>query len=378
MQILKVFRYSILALFMWSLPSFLLAYGNSSLGALSSVASIVLLLIYFIFENNKGPLPIVFVILGLLYYFIAGLNFVGIENQYYFADIIKYLIVIICGATVMRNSTLPEIYFFLVIGSLSIVINAILFPLSNANFYPTYGRFSGFYLNPNYAGAMSLIGFALSFGIKNKKMKYLGQLIFSIGGFFTLSRYFLSMWVLLNLLSVLVNRKNLIVPITGVFGLIFIFAFADKLSLKADRLNAYYSIFDSDTKVDTKTLENDSRTDTWGLYTDYIMTNPFSGYGYQKFTNGKNGIPGPGVHNTYLLVLGEAGLAPFILIAGIFFYFLTKGYYSFKKTPHFSMLSLVLFTSLMVTHNYFDKFTLLLFSVYLLIVYSEGSKSELE
>ena len=68
----------------------------------------------------------------------------------------------------MRKSKLKEIYIFLLIGALSIIINAVFFPLHNANFYPTYGRFSGFYLNPNYAGAMSLMGFALSFGIKNR------------------------------------------------------------------------------------------------------------------------------------------------------------------------------------------------------------------
>ncbi len=370
MKILKVLRYIILALILWSLPSFLLAYFGPVVGMVSSYLSMALLLLYMTLVSQKGPAIPIFIALSLLYFLLAGLNFSGDEmgERYFFIDMVKCLLVIIAGTVVMRKTSLPELYIFLVIGALSIVINAIFFPLQNANFYPTFGRFSGFYLNPNYGGAISVIGFALSFGIKNKKLKYIGQVIFSIGGFFTLSRYFLLLWVALNLISVFINRKNIVVPMLGGIGLFIIIAFAGRLQLNADRFLAYQSILGGD-KIDTETLQKDSRNETWGFYFDLIYEKPFLGHGYRQFQIKRPGLPG--VHNTYLLVIGEAGAIPFLLIVGLYLFLSIKGYRRFKTEPHHAMLALVLTTGLMVTHNYFDKYSLLLISIYLFLAFTE-------
>ena len=65
---------------------------------------------------------------------------------------------------VAKNTTNKEAFLYLLIGSMSIIIHALVF--SNA-----YGRYAGFYLNPNRAGLICLLGLAFSFTLTNKKFK---------------------------------------------------------------------------------------------------------------------------------------------------------------------------------------------------------------
>lgn len=365
-----ILRYTILALILWALPSFLLVYSGSLLGTVTSYGSLGLMVLYLLVDNNRGRILGPFIVLGLMYYVIGGLNYTGNEERELFVELIKYLIVILCGAQIIRKTTFDELFVFLMIGSLSIIVSAIFFP----DLSPNPGRFSGFYLNPNVGGAISLMGFALSFGIKNKKLKYLGQLIFSVGGFFTLSRYFMGIWVVINLLSVFVSRKNLVVPAIGVVALTLIFTFADKLPLRADRFLAIQSLVSGGNPSQTAALSEDSRTETWASYKNIIMDKPILGNGYKKMQGRHFGL-WAGVHNTYLLVWGEAGIIPFLLIVGMYLFIAVKGYQCFKTEPHHTMLALVLVTALLVTHNYFDKFSLLFMSMYIWIVFTERQKA---
>ncbi len=357
----------ILCSVLWSLPSFILAYFNSTISSLTTYGTFGLILVFYIITNDRGKIIPVFIILGLGYYFISGLNYTGSDEiKYYYYEIIKYLIIIIGGTVVIRKSTLKELYIILLFGAGSCILNAVFFPYHNANFYPTYGRFSGFYLNPNIAGTICLIGFALSFGIAEKWWKYFGQIIFTIAGFVTLSRYFISIWLLMNLLSIIIDKRYVIVPILGTLFLLFIFTFPNALPLKADRFLAYKSIFSGD-QVDVKTLGNDSRTDTWATYTDIIFDKPFLGNGYQKLQGRHFGLHA-GVHNTYLMVLGESGIFPFLILVSLYIFIIKKAFQKFKIEPHHFFLGIVLFTALLVSHNYFDKYFILFLSLYLFII----------
>jgi O-antigen ligase len=361
---MRILRYSILVSILWALPSFVLAYFSPGLGSASSYLTSFLLVAYYIIIKDKGPLPWVFILLGLTYYFIAGLQYTGLSGKDYIILIVKYLIVIIGGAEVLRRTSLQELYIVLIFGGLSIVINTMFFPLYNAHFTPVYGRYSGFYLNPNHAGAICLIGLALNFGVKSRKLKYLGFLVFTLAGFFTFSRYFLAMFLVINMIMVYNNKKYLIAPILGAIGLFVIFTFGSSLNLNTQRFNAFKSIFSNKEKIDTETLEEDSRTETWATYKDIVMDQPLFGHGYGKLQGNHFGHV-EGVHNTYLMVIGEAGIIPFFILIGICFFFLRRGFSYFKTKPEFSILALVLVTALLVSHTYFDKFSLLFISLYL-------------
>jgi O-antigen ligase len=373
---MKILRYAALAGLLLSLPSFVLSYFSSGLGSALSYLTFIILIAYFIRRTPKGRPLFAFILLGLSYYLIAGFNYTGLSDIDFAQLVIKFLIVIICGAEVVRDTSVKEIYLVLLVGALSIVVHAIFFPLYNAEFTPTYGRFSGFYLNPNFAGAICLMGFALSFGMKNPKLKYLGQVIFAVGGFFTFSRYFLGMWIFFNLLSVFISRKNLWVPALGVIGLLIIFAFGSSLKLNTVRFNAIQSIFTGE-HANTAALEEDSRTETWALYKDIILDKPLLGNGFKQL-QGKNSDIGVGVHNTYLLVIGEAGIFPFLILIGIYLFLLIKSFQFFKPEPYLFMSALVLFTALLVSHNYFEKYSLPFLSMYLYIVLTERSKDTLD
>lgn len=369
---MNLLRYIILFLILCNMPSYLLAYFGSTLGSLSSYASSLLLLAYYFLSREKHELIFPFILLGILYYTLSGLNFSEIDPEWYFKDFIRFMIVVVCAVDLLYKTNNKDIYLILLIGGLSIIINAFLFPLANANFYPTYGRFSGFYLNPNFAGTICLIGFALSYSMSIKWLKLGGQLIFTLAGILTFSRSFIVIWLLINMIAIYHSRKNIIVPAIGALVLILLFAISSFLTLNTARFSALQSIF-SDEQIQSETIQKDSRTGTWALYTDIIFDKPFWGNGYEYMQKKLPGLPG--VHNTFLMVLGEAGIIPFFLIIGIYAFLLIKSYSFFRSNPEFFYLSCVLTISLMVGHTYFSNYYNVLISMYLLIQFKKLTPS---
>lgn len=369
---MNLLRYIILFLILCNMPSYLLAYFGSTLGSLSSYASSLLLLAYYFLSREKHELIFPFILLGILYYTLSGLNFSEIDPEWYFKDFIRFMIVVVCAGDLLYKTNNKDIYIILVIGALSIIINAVIFPLANANFYPTYGRFSGFYLNPNFAGSICLIGFALSYSMGNKWFRLGGQLIFTLAGILTFSRSFIVIWLLINIIAIYHNRKNVIAPAIGALVLVVLFAVSSFLTLNTARFSALKSIF-SDEQIQSETIQKDSRTGTWALYTDIIFDKPFWGNGYEYMQKKLPGLPG--VHNTFLMVLGEAGIIPFLLIVGIYIFLLIRSYSLFRSNPEYFYLSCVLTISLMVGHTYFSNYYNVLISMYLLIQFKKLSES---
>ncbi|MBT2163201.1 O-antigen ligase family protein [Zobellia barbeyronii] len=364
-QFMELCKFIILFLILCNIPSYSRAYFGSSFGSITSYASSLFLLIYFVFAKERHALTFPFILLGILYYMLSALGYTGIDTEGLIKEFIRFMIVAICASELLYKTERRDIYVILLIGSLSVIINAFIFPLANANFYPTYGRYSGFYLNPNYAGSICLMGFALSFTVHHKWLKIAGQLCFTLAGILTFSRSFIVIWFFLILISIYNNRKNVMVPMIGAGVLIILFALSSVLSLNQSRFSALKSIFDSDTQVQTKTMTEDSRSDTWSLYTDIILDKPIFGNGYAYMQQKSMGLPG--IHNSYLLVLGEAGILPFLLMLGIYSYLLIKSFYFLKTSPEYFYLTCVVMLGLMVGHGYFSNYYSVLISMFIYI-----------
>lgn len=358
-------RFLILFLILGNIPSYLLAYFGGNLGPIASYASSLLLLFYFVFTKKKHRPLLPFILLGILYFMLSSLNYTAGLAIDFIKEFVRFMIVVVCAVELLYRTNKKEIYIILFIGALSVIINATVFPLANANFYPTYGRYSGFYLNPNFAGTICLVGFALSYSIRPKWFQVAGQLAFTLAGILTFSRGFIVIWLLINFISVYNNRRNIVVPLIGAGVLVMFLAISSLLSLNRERFKALQSIFESDTQVITSTITEDSRTATWAMYTDIIAEKPFFGNGFGKMS--AKTVQLPGVHNSYLLVFGEAGFVPFLLMLGIYCYLIVFSFLKFKTKPEYFYLSCVLSLSLMVGHGYFNDFYNVVISMFVYV-----------
>lgn len=359
---------------MWGLPSFALKYISPSIGSATTYLTIALAGAYFILSTNKKGIMWPFLILGLTYFTIAGLNYSGMGEDFilmgegdreYFMNFLKFVLIVIFLAPLARQTKIKELFIILIFGALSVVLHSTIFTEIDVHFGRSYGRFSGFYLNPNDAATICLAGFALSYGIKNSKLKLLGQLIFSFAGLLTLSRTFFAIWVLINLLGFIQNKKNFYAPAIGIGALVLILSFGgEELGLQTSRFEALSSIFDSKQEVRTKTIGHDSRDETWATYYDIIMEKPFFGNGYKKLQGGYFHLYA-GVHNTYLMVIGESGVIPFLILISIIGSLIFNGFLQFKIKPEFSFLSIAIAIALLVSHNYFERFPDIFLSLFL-------------
>ena len=349
---------------MWNVPEFSLMYISPTLGGLTSYLSILLLLIYMVFfvDNYRKPL-LAFIFLGITYYTIASLQFVtSFAVQNYLVYFIKFIIVVVCSTEVAKDSKIEELFIVTIFGTLSIILHATVFPDIDVRFGTGYGRFSGFYINPNFAAITALIGFSMSFGIKNTKLKLIGQLVFSFAGILTMSRYFILIWVFINIVAAVMSRKNLIAPIIGIILIVFVLL-SGAIKLNKGRFEAWQSVF-NDEQVNTEKFKEDGKSDTWALYTDAILDKPFFGNGYRSLQ--KNGVVrGPGVHNAYLLVLGEAGIIAFAFLLWITLFLLIKSIQYYQYNFYYIFLTIAILTSFLVGHTYFEKYSTIFISIFL-------------
>ena len=102
--------------------------------------------------------------------------------------------------------------------------------------------------------------------------------------------------------------------------------------------------------VSSQEISSDSRADTWAKYYDTILDSPLIGNGYGSFS-GKIGILG--VHNTYLMIIGEAGILPFLLFIAYMLYLIIMSIYYFNKSPNLIMQVIALSLFLLANHNFF-------------------------
>lgn len=340
---MRIIRIVLLLLILWNLPSMALFAFGSNLGSLLSYATIGLLALYYLLEK-KTTFNWWIIIISFLYFTISSFQYYGITNEI-ILDAIKYFVFVVGGYELVKNVSKSELYVIILIGSLSIAIEALFFTIN-------YGRYSGFYLNPNQAGFMCIYGYSLVFSLKNSNLKLLGQFVFTLLGLLTFSRTFILIWLLLNLISLKISIKN--IRILGVGILIFTsLVFIDEsIGLNNPRFEEFKNVL-SNKKVSGGEISNDSRMDTWSQFYDKIFESPIFGNGYGTFS-GKTGYLG--VHNTYLMIIGEAGFIPFLLFIGYFGYLFYWSIYFFKTHPYLIMQIIALAVFLLTDHNFFVNY----------------------
>ncbi|WP_028870980.1 O-antigen ligase family protein [Psychroserpens burtonensis] len=359
---MNILKYITLIMLLWGIPSFF-SY-NETIGSKMSYLTYALLLMYYLM-SSKRKLLIPFLVLGLSYFLISGSTFVNDVNDFTY-KLIKYIILITAGAELARNTTKKEFFILAILGSLSILVHAVAFPNG-------YGRYSGFYLNPNGAGFVCIIGYCLSYVIENKKLRLVGQFILTFAGIITFSRTFISLWLIVSLLSILADKRNSLTFGLGAGVIIVVFSLASILKLNAVRFSAFEGLFTDQSESSISTIKDGSRLDTWSIYYDEIVDNPIIGNGFQMLS-GLNPTK-QGVHNTFLMVLGESGIFPFLLIIGIYMFMLKRSFEQFRKGPHKLMLAITIVGILMIMHNYFDN-NLILFTTIWIFVRLENTENE--
>ncbi len=344
-----------------NIPGFLLVYTNPSLSsAVSILTSLLLLLFFFLSKSWQKPI-IPFILFTILYFTIGSLNFYGVDSEL-IKEFIRFLIIVVCLTEVMFRTSYKEIFYVLLFGAFSVILNALVFPYTNAIYGLVTGRFSGFFLNPNTAGIVCLLGMAISYSVKNRTLRILGQAAFTFAGFLTLSRTFIVIWLFINILAVYKDRKNLFVPLVGVITLILMITFTDSKIFASDRFDALTAFF-GEGQIRNNTVGDDSRDQTWALYYDLIYEKPFLGHGYKTFQEATNQVPG--VHNSYLMIIGESGIIPFLLFVGTYLYMLRYSLTYFKREPFLLYVVLVVLLNLMVSHTFFSNYQSIALTIFI-------------
>lgn len=355
-------RIIILLLLLCNLPGFLLVYFGPLFGTIASYSTSLLLIFYFLMVKPKNILLIPFVLVGVLYFIFSSFHFSNEDETNFIKNFIRFMVVVICGGAALYRTNRKELVYILLFGALSIVINAIFFPNSYTEFSTISGRASGFYLNPNYAGIVCLAGYSLTYKLKGN-MKYLFQLMFTLAGILTFSRTFMLIWLLINIVSVYVDRRNLKGLGIGGAVLILLFSISSFLELNTERFAALESLFSSNQPV--RTIKSETRLETWSRHTPIIWENPIFGNGYGTLSSKRHGSGG--IHNTYLMVWGEAGIIPFMVLVSLHTFLLIKSLKTFKEYPEYFFLALTIAMAMLASHGYFASFFMVSISMYVYI-----------
>ncbi|WP_418501164.1 O-antigen ligase family protein [Flagellimonas sp.] len=359
---MKILKYTILSLIVLNLPAATLKFGGGGMGSMLSYASLLLMIIYFML-CNKGKANIWMIVIGLSYYLISAFQYTG-DFRTFLTLFLKYFIVVICGYEVIKQTSKKELFYFLIIGALSILIHTLFFTSD-------YGRYSGFYINPNVGGFICIFGYGLTYGLENKKLKLIGQFLFTLMGLLTFSRTFIALWLLLNGLSIFINIKNIRIFLLGALIMSTLFMIDEFIGLNNPRFQQLKAIV-SNENVDSRQINEDSRTETWARFYDYILEKPIFGNGYGAFQGG--GVHTLGSHNTYLLVIGESGILPFLIFVSLFLYLLFKGVTLFKIAPNILMQAIAISIFLLANHNFFNFYYITFLAMWLqyqVIIYND-------
>lgn len=351
---MKILKYLTFGLVILNIPSIILYNFGGGLGSLFSYATIGFLVLYYFLEQKTTP-SYWLIIIALSYYLISSLQYTA-DTQEFIMETIKYFIFLICGYELTKRISTVELFTFFLIGTMSIAVHAVFFPSD-------FGRYSGFYLNPNVAGFICITGYGLTYALKNPSLKLLGQFVFTLCGLLTFSRTFIAIWILINLISLKISFKN--IRIFGVGFLIIgsLFFIDEMVGLNNPRFNQLKNIISSENKVSSQELNEDSRTETWALYYDKILDAPLIGNGFLSFSGRFTG--GVGVHNTYLRIIGEAGILPFLIFIAFILYLIFWSIFFFNKAPNLIMQVIALTLFLMANHNFFTFYFVTFTAMYL-------------
>jgi len=322
-MIRKILKYVILLLFIVNIPLVALNSIGATYGTILSYTSYFLLILYYIlFTVGRSP-NYWLLYLGCTYFVISGLQmYISGDENSWFVGMLKFFVLMLFGNSLFREVTKKEMVFFLFLGALSVIANGFFIPSD-------YGRASGFYYNANPAGLACLFGYTLTYGLKSKALRQVLQIFFTIGGIVTFSRTFIIVWVLVNLLSIKKSRKNIRIFVLGIGVFATLFIAGELFNLGGER-----------------------RSGTWSLFYEDVLDSPILGNGYGSFQGG--GLHNVGVHNTYLLIIGEAGIVPLIVFLIIIAKYMILAWRKFQHDETLLYMSITLSLYLLTLHDFFE------------------------
>lgn len=366
-MIKKIISFVVLSLTLLNIPTIVLE--TLSISVSSPISYLLFSLLAFLIFTNKIKYPNTVIILAItasLYFFISALQYNG-DYIILILIYIKFLLYLFGLYIAVIKIDQNIIIFLLLFGAITILLDTLYFRFNDfqgIGYVSKYGRYSGFYLNPNTASMICLLGYVLTI-TKINYWKFL-SIAFTFFGFLTLSRTFIATWFLITTIYLFYNRKYIgktfLFIIVSVFSLI---TFSKKLNLDPDRFKFLLNLFSA--QIDYEVLNDDSRRDQWGKFYDLIMESPLFGNGFQTFSTSLTDKNMQGVHNSFLLILGESGFLPFLLIVTVFLYLFKKCFNLRKKNLTLLLLIVVLFIQFLVSHNFFD--TGLMLFIFLNIIY---------
>jgi len=355
----------LLALIICNVPGIIRFSLNEALGSSLSYLSFGLLAVYFFLSKKNNPLwPLI--IFGVSFFIISGVVDIPYVKDYN-VEFLKYMILVVCGAELARNTTSNELLLFHAIGALSVLAHALFF-------IDDYGRYSGFFTDPNEAGFVCSLAFALSFSIKKETIKIFFVFLTTFCGILTFSRTFLVIWLLLTIISIIHSWKNLKILGIGAGVMILFLSISYFFELNTIRFGFLENIFNSGGES-VNSINLNSRANVWSSYYEEITSSPIFGNGYLSFM-GIEDVK-PGVHNSYLRVIGEAGIIPFFIFIGIFFGIFKKGLTIFWKHPYVLLLTSATILFLMTNHTFTANKNIIFITIWLYaFVISQSSQND--
>lgn len=178
-------------------------------------------------------------------------------------------------------------------------------------------RSSGLFANPNEAAVVYLVGFAACLVYSERKASCLFLIpVFLTAIFLTYSRTALLALVAVLVVYLIIRRRFAILLLVGLasvsYGVVIdslVYLGDDFLNLsQARRLESLKVLLGGDIS------EASERGILWQIGWERILSNPIFGYGVGEFHHLRNGLRDLGVHNGYLMIWGEAGFLPLLIL----------------------------------------------------------------
>jgi len=364
--------YTLIFLVLLNIPSIALEVISANIG--SKMSYFTFMLAGYLIITNKLSFS------GMLYYLvlIVSIYFIIGAFQYYgeFSEFviiyIKFLLYSFGLSVAFNNINHNSIILFLLLGAFTIVLDSLFFRFNDTQgigYVSEYGRYSGFYLNPNTAAFVCLLGYSLAIN-KLNKFKY-SAILFTFIGFLTLSRTFMISWIIITIIFIIFNKKRInSLFITGITGIVILFSLSDVLKLDIERFEFLRGLFLG--KFDSQFFSDGSRQNQWSKFYNLIYDSPFIGNGFKSFYSSSVDINAQGVHNTFLLFFGESGFLPFVLLILLFILLFKKSFALIKYDFTLLALTIVLSIKFLVSHNFVDSgltifcFVYIIYSIYII------------
>ena len=346
-----------------------IALETLSISISSPISYLLFCLLGFLIFTNKIKYPktvIILAIIASLYFLISALQYNG-DYIILIITYVKFLLFLFGIYNAIKNIDQNIIIVFLLLGAITILLDTLYFRFNDfqgIGYISRYGRYSGFYLNPNTAALICLFGYVLT--ITKANYWKLLSIAFTFFGILTLSRAFMVSWCLITIIYFIYNRKYIVKSFLSLIAVAFsLIIFSENLGLDIERFEFLLNLFSG--QIDIEFFNDDSRSQQWSKFYNLIIDSPIIGNGYGTFSTSSSDPNMQGVHNSFLLILGESGFLPFLLIISVFLFLFKKCFNLRKKNLNLILLLFILIIQFLVSHNFFDS-ALMLF-IFLYIIY---------